>query len=141
MIAGKIKDEHEKDALASAIKAFNTYSKVFERTENLLSSMGFSKFYEKIIDSVISGEAGNINEAINKLLVDYKKKQGIPRMGKVEEKKFSNKIIDELKERIKGLEKDIVILKGYSQNLKNKVKESEDRLENYRKEVSEKKRC
>lgn len=139
MIAGKIKDEHEKDALASAIKAFNTYSKVFERTENLLSSMGFSKFYEKIIDSVISGEAGNINEAINKLLVDYKKKQGIPRMGKVEEKKFSNKIIDELKERIKGLEKDIVILKGYSQNLKNKVKESEDRLENYRKEVSEKK--
>ncbi len=137
--AGKIKDEHEKDALASAIKAFNTYSKVFERTENLLSSMGFSKFYEKIIDSVISREAGNINEAINKLLVDYKKKQGIPRMSKVEEKKFSNRIIDELKERIKGLEKDVVILKGYSQSLKNKVKESEGRLENYRKEVSEKK--
>jgi hypothetical protein len=137
--AGKIKDEHEKDALASAIKAFNTHSKVFERTENLLSSIGFSNFYEKVIGLVISGEVENINEAINRLLVDFRKKQEIPRINKVEEKGPSNKTINELKEKIKSLEKDIVILKKYNQNLKNRLKEDEYKFENYREKISEKK--
>jgi hypothetical protein len=137
--AGKIKDEHEKDALASAIKAFNTHSKVFERTENLLSSIGFSNFYEKVIGLVISGEVENINEAINRLLVDFRKKQEIPRINKVEEKGPSNKTINELKEKIRSLEKDIVILKEYNQNLKNRLKEDEYKFENYREKISEKK--
>jgi hypothetical protein len=136
--AGKIKDEHVKDALASAIKVFNVYSKVFERTKNLLSSLGLSELYEKVIDLVLRGEVENINEAVNRLLIDLRKKQEIPRISKVIEKEPLNKTISRLQERIKSLEKDLVIIKQYNQSLKNKLKENEDMLEGYRKKLAEK---
>lgn len=136
--AGKIKDEHVKDALASAIKVFNVYSKVFERTKNLLSSLGLSELYEKVIDLVLRGEVENINEAVNRLLIDLRKKQEIPRISKVIEKEPLNKTISRLQERIKSLEKDLIIIKQYNQSLKNKLKENEDILEGYRKKLSEK---
>ncbi|MCX6821256.1 MAG: DUF460 domain-containing protein [Candidatus Aenigmarchaeota archaeon] len=126
--AGKIKDEHEKDALASAIKAFNAYSKVFEKTENLLSSIGMNELYEKVIYLVISGEVENINGAVNRLLTDFRKNQEIPRVSKVVEKEYSNKVIKELKERIKILENDVIILKKYNQSLKGKLKEDGDKF-------------
>jgi hypothetical protein len=136
--AGKIKDEHVKDALASAIKVFNVYSKVFERTKNLLSSLGLSELYEKVIDLVLRGEVENINEAVNRLLIDLRKKQEIPRISKVIEKEPLNKNISRLQERIKSLEKDLIIIKQYNQSLKNKLKESEDILERHRKKLAEK---
>jgi hypothetical protein len=136
--AGKIKDEHEKDALASAIKAFNMYSKVFERTESLLFSIGMSDLYERVIDLVISGEVENINEAVNRLLVNFRKKQELPKINKVSENEPVNKNINKLKEEIKRLEKDLLILKGYNQNLKNRIKEDGDKIEYFRKKLEEK---
>ena len=134
---GKIKDDHEKDALASAIKAYTTYSKVFERTEHLLSSLRMNELYEKVVDAVIRGEVGNINEAVNKLLANSKK-QEVPKISKKIEKEHSNKTITELKEKMRILENDIIILRKHSQNLENRLKGNEERFDYYRKELTKK---
>ncbi len=121
----KLKDDHEKDALASAFKAFQAYSKLFKRTETALSSLGMSELYERVIEMVMTGKSENINEAINQILAEPKKK---PR---VEKKKVevivSKDTVRKLQERIRGLEKDIVILKKYNEGLKIKLRGREER--------------
>jgi len=121
----KVRDDHEKDALASALKAFHAYSKLFKRTETALSSLGMSDLYEKVIEMVMSRKAENINEAINKILTESKKKPEFKKK-KVEEVVSKDKV-KELQERIKGLEKDIVILKKYNEGLKKKLREKKEK--------------
>jgi hypothetical protein len=134
----RVEDNHEKDALASAIKAFKVHSRLFERTESLLSSLGLLDLYEKVIDLVLRNEVENINEAVNKLMIT--KKPEIPRIRVEEdkEKKILKKTINNLQEKIKGLERDIEILKKYNQSLDNRLKDNEVKFEFYRKKLAEK---
>jgi hypothetical protein len=130
----EIKDEHEKDALASALNAFKYYSKVFKRTHEILESRGLINLYGKIVEAIITGEVENITGAINKMLSAEAK---LPETNKktVDERGPLNKTVSELQERIKRLERDIEILKGSNEKFKNELKMSEKNLTYYRKKA------
>ncbi|MDI6826218.1 MAG: DUF460 domain-containing protein [Candidatus Aenigmarchaeota archaeon] len=134
----RVEDDHEKDALASAIKAFKVHSRLFEKTKNLLSSLGLSELYEKVVDLILRNEVENINEAINKLTAE--KKQKIPEISVKEddEKKSLQKTINRLQDKIKGLERDVTILRKYNQSLKDRLRDYERKFEFYRKNLTEK---
>ena len=133
----EIKDDHEKDALASALNAFKHYSKVFKRTHEILESKGLSNLYEKIVEATVTGEVENITEAINRMLSAESK---LPEVSQkiVEGKEALNKTISGLQEKIKRLERDIAILKESNEKLKNRLEISEKNLSYYRKKTREK---
>lgn len=134
----KVEDDHEKDALASAIKAFKVYSRLFEKTESLLSSLGLLNLYERVIELVLRKEVENINEAINKLMTEKKREIPLIKIKEDDEKKTLKKTINNLQEKIKTLEKDIEILKKYNQSLESRLKDDEVKFESFREKLSEK---
>jgi len=134
-----IEDDHEKDALASALYAFKHYSSMFKRTHELLESQGLSKFYDKVVETVVTGEVENIAEAINTIL-KTREKIKIPKFDKkvLAEKKVLDKTVSKLQERIKRLERDIIILKESNKKLKKRLEIREKDIRHYRKKLNEK---
>lgn len=134
-----IKDDHEKDALASALYAFKHYLSVFKRTHNILESQGLSKLYDKVVESVVTGEVENIAEAINTIL-KTKEEIKVPKVDKkiIAEKKVLGKTVSRLQEKIKRLERDIRILKESNEKLKKKLIVNEKDVRYYRKKLKEK---
>jgi len=127
----KVKDDHEKDALASALNAFKHYSKIFKRTNEVLESRGLSNLYDRIVEATITGEVENITEAINRMLSAEVKLPEITQ--KIADEKVSvNKTFSTLQEKIKRLERDIAILKESNEKLKNKLKLTEKDLDYYK---------
>ena len=70
-----VKNDHERDALASALKAHRSYSDLFKKTDKTISFLGLSEFYGEIVNALIQKEAKNINEAINFVLNDIRIKK------------------------------------------------------------------
>ena len=134
----KIEDDHERDALASALVAFKAYSNVFERTGSILSSLGLSELYDRIVELVITGKVENITEAINQTLIKMREKREVPKIKEKVVVKPVTKSVAELEKKIKGLERDIQILKGYNESLKEKLMESEKRVKDYKKKLKQK---
>jgi hypothetical protein len=130
----EVKDDHEKAALASAINAFRHYSKVFKRTHEILESKGMTNLYDRIVEATVTGEVENITEAINRMLSTEVKLPDINQKT-VDEKNVLNKTVSGLKEKIKRLERDIEILKGSNEKLKNKLRLNEKDLSYYREKV------
>lgn len=134
----KIKNDHEKDALASALQALNEHSHIFKRTENLLSSLGLGEFYDRIVESVILGKVENITEGINRVLSELRKKSEVP---EIKKKKVTKKSLEEtisrLQKKVKRLEKDVEIMKDYNEGLKKKLKEGEKEVNDYKKRLDE----
>jgi len=132
----KIENDHERDALASALEAFKAHSSVFERTESVLSSLGLSELYDIIVELVITGKEENITEAINQTLNKMREKPEIPRIKEKVEPVL--KSVAELQTKIKGLEKDVEILKKYNESLKKELSDSQERVEYYKKKFEKK---
>ena len=130
----RLENDHEKDALASALKAFQSYSRLFRRTEKTLSSLGMSELYERVVKMVITGKAENINEAINRILTESREVKPVV-VKKVVEKR--DEAVVKLQEKIRGLEKDIVILKKHNEALKNKLRKREEKMDLDRKRISD----
>ena len=134
----RIEDDHERDALASALEAFKAHSSVFERTENILSSLGLSDLYDRIVELVITGKVENITEAINRTLDKMREKRKVPKIKEKVVVKPVSKSVAELQRKIKGLEKDVQILKKYNESLKEKLRDSQERVKYYKKKIKQK---
>jgi len=134
----RIEDDHERDALASALEAFKAHSSVFERTENILSSLGLSDLYDRIVELVITGKVENITEAINRSLNKMREKRKVPKIKEKIVVKPVSKSVAELEKRIKGLGKDVQILKKYNESLKEKLRDSQERVKHFKKKLKQK---
>jgi hypothetical protein len=120
----ELDNDHESDALASALRAFKDYSKLFKKTESTLSSLGLRKFYERVVESLVLGKVKNLNDAIDKVMEEVRKPRKNPVRKKIDESPV-DKRVSKLREKIKILEKDIDILKKHNQGLKKKSRERE----------------
>ena len=100
----KIKNDHERDALASAIKAYEKYSKLFKKIDRVLSSLYLSELYDKVLKMLIKEEAENITDAVEKIMKKMKKPE---KSKKKKIKETPNKKVQELKEIIKQKNDDI----------------------------------
>jgi len=134
----ELKDKHEKDALASALRAFKFYSRLFRKAAEMLSSTGLSDYYDRVVEMLVMGRVDNMNDAMNRILTET----NMAKKPEIVEKKtpevISQKTVVKLQERIKSLEKDIAILKKYNEGLRDKVRMNEERIGYYRNRVEQK---
>jgi len=119
-----VKNDHERDALASALKAYKNYSKLFKKTDKAVSYLGLGEFYDKILRLLIEEEVKNINEAVNAVLNEIReKKEKFVVKKKMKTEKITPKEIEKLREMIRGQKNDIKILKNYNETLKKRLEE------------------
>ncbi len=124
-----VKNDHQRDALSSALKAYKNYSKLFEKTDKTLSYLGLSEFYGKILKLLIKEEVENINEAVNMVLSEIreKKEQSVEKK-KIRIKELEPKDIEKLREIIRRQENDIRILKNYNETLKKRLEKVDEKF-------------
>jgi len=125
----KTKNNHERDALAAALKAYKSYSSIFRKTKNTLGSLGLIEIYPHVISKLIFQEVENINEAIDEVL-NNKLERVVTEEPKQTLKTDENllKKIEELKEMLKNKEKDILIIQKFNERLKKEKAEMESKL-------------
>ncbi|MFN6992277.1 MAG: DUF460 domain-containing protein, partial [Fervidobacterium sp.] len=128
----KVKNDHERDALAAALKAYRSYSNTFRKTRIALSSLGLTELYPDVLNKIIFGEAENINEAIEMVLDEKREKPKEIIVKEISSKdKELMKTIERLQEELKRREKDILVLKEFNEKLKKEKMILEERLKRY----------
>ena len=110
----KVKNDHERDAVAAALKAYRHYVGLLRRINTSLSSLGLNHIYNNVVESMIFGHAENIDEAINKALT--------PKEEKKERKEFVRQEKVEKPAEVKRLERDVEILRKYNEKLLEEIK-------------------
>ncbi len=134
----KIEDDHQRDALASALKAHRNYSKLFKKTDKTISYLGLSEFYDKILKSLIEEESRSINDAVNIVLQDIRqKKEDFVEKKKAKVNDVSTKKVEELRKKIGILENDVEILRNYNKTLKKRLEKGDKKFKE-QKEKAEK---
>ncbi len=137
----RISNKHEEDALASALKAYNSHQQLFNRIKSLLNKIGMSSYFDTITEKILKKESANLREAIHSISEK-------PKERKIDEKEYIRKLQRALRSReenIKLLKKEISRL-TYSlekskrflyvlrkRNLKRirRLEEENERLKNY----------
>jgi predicted RNase H-like nuclease (RuvC/YqgF family) len=110
----KVKNDHERDAVAAAFKAYKQYVSLLRKINTSLSSLGLNHIYNKVVESMIFGYADNIDEAINKALTQKEVKE--------EKKEIIKQPAIEKPVEVKRLERDVEILKKYNEKLLEEIK-------------------
>ncbi len=117
-----VKNDHQRDALASALKAYANYSSMFKKTSKTISYLGLAEFYDKILGLLVKEEAKNINESVNMVLNEIReKKEKFVEKKRMKIKTITPKEIENLRETIKRQKNDINILKNYNETLKKRL--------------------
>ncbi|MBL7169797.1 MAG: DUF460 domain-containing protein [Candidatus Aenigmarchaeota archaeon] len=124
-----VKNDHQRDALASALKAHKNYSGLFKKTDKTISYIGLSEYYDKILKALIQGEAENINDAVNLVLSEIREKKERYVKEKGEKiREVDPKEVEKLRRMIKRQENDIEILKNYNNTLKARLEKVDEKF-------------
>jgi len=125
-----IKDIHEKDALAAATFAYKFFAPQFNNIDRNLESLGLVQLKDKVKEMIISKEAKNIAEAVERL---RPKEEYIEKTPQVVKEIYLN-----WRERAKELEREFKedkrryeILKTYSEKIEDKLKALEKQKQEY----------
>ena len=111
----EVKDDHQKDALASALAAFKVNRKQLKQIERTLENLSLNRYFEDVCEMVMKGKAHNIAEAIEKLMekerkpVKKKKDEGLKEVVKEREKQDLLRDIKEKEKSIKALKEYISV--------------------------------
>ncbi|OGI15308.1 hypothetical protein A3K63_05280 [Candidatus Micrarchaeota archaeon RBG_16_49_10] len=130
--AERVNNNHERDALAAALKAYDYFEKFFKKADRALSYLGFGEFYDRVVEMIIKGEAENITEALNRIVIDLKEQQDRVLKEKIKVK-VEDKTLEELRKTIRTQQNDLNILKKYNENLNKKIEKLEKDMDEERK--------
>lgn len=114
----KISNKHEEDALASVLKAYNSYNQLFNRIKNLLNKIGMNSYLDAITEKILKRESANLREAIYEISQKPEEKR-------VDEKEYIRKLQRALRNR----EENIKVLKKEISRLVRSLKKSRRFLE------------
>jgi predicted RNase H-like nuclease (RuvC/YqgF family) len=132
-----IKDAHEKDALASASFAYRHYETLFNNINRALNQLNLEQQKDRVKEMILTGNAKNIAEAIEKV----RPKEEIKVKSDVKVKEVFLNWKERAKEKRKELkEKDrkYDILKIYTEKLEEKLKALERQKQLYLEEEMKK---
>lgn len=134
-----VKNSHERDALASAINAFNFHKPKLKKVEKIISELSLYPYEERIKSLILKEEIENISSAIERI-VESEEKEEEEKEEKVEKKKGR----DELENEIKKLKSNLTVardsvksLRNYSERLKEEKNEVKKDLKKIREEKEE----
>jgi len=114
-----IKDAHERDALSAALFAFREYESLFTNINRALSTMNLNQYRDKVKEMVVTGQAKNIADAINRIRPKEEPKV------RTEFKEINLDWKEKAKEYLKRLrdwERKYDISRHYTDKLEDKVK-------------------
>ncbi|MFP4117128.1 MAG: DUF460 domain-containing protein [Candidatus Aenigmatarchaeota archaeon] len=126
-------DLHERDALASALKAYNSYKDKFKNIEARMDDLNIQDLTPQVKESVVKGDAKNVSEAVEMALGeeeeegDEEEDVETTRNENVEEK------LDNYRQIIMKERKDKKKVKEQNERLKSKI----EGLEEDKKELEE----
>jgi len=114
---------HEKDALAAAIFAYKAFAGQFSKIDDTLGQTGMGDFSDEVKRLVISGEAKNINEALETInkSKDREQERPVPKPQVTMQKKSEQMLAS----KVRDLERSLDIQKMYIEKLENRAKELE----------------
>lgn len=135
----KVKNSHERDAVAAGVYFFKKYSKKFREIDNILEKMNMQNHAEKVKELLIKGKAKNLSEAIESVLgkgvkvekPEKKKRKAVSKRGENEKIKELERKLEISQEYIKKLEKRVKDLEEQKKMLlEERLKESKEMREN-----------
>lgn len=127
---------HERDALAAAIYAFNTYQNKFRNIEKKTDDLNISNLTPEIKELVITEEAKNISDAIEKVLKPESDEKDIEKDSedyKLSEKELRSKIENYRRNLLKE-RKDKEKISKHNEKLKKDLEGLENKVERLERE-------
>ncbi|MFH1229716.1 MAG: DUF460 domain-containing protein [Candidatus Aenigmatarchaeota archaeon] len=127
-----IKDVHEKDALSAATFAFKHFAPQFNNIDRNLESMGLAKLRDRVKEMILTKEARNISEAVEKLKPKEEKKEEAKaeKIGKEEYINWRDRA-KELDRNLREQSRSYEILKNFSDKMEEKVRTLEKQTQEY----------
>lgn len=123
-----MKDDHERDALASSLFAFKFYSPQFNTIDMNLKSLGLEKHDDRVKEMIIRKEAKNIADAIEK--ISPREKEAKKEVVKEVEVNFEERT-KELEKKLKEERERHEILKNYLEKLETRIRNLEIQKQEY----------
>lgn len=115
-------NDHEKDAMASAVYAKKNFSSFFQKIDKVLERRGFEGSYGDVKELLIKEETGNIEQAL-KLLAPAETKET-----KIVSRLVDSKSVLELRKRLASHEKENQALRKRAAELEQRIKQLDERL-------------
>lgn len=115
----KVKNSHERDAVAAGLYFFKKHSRKFREIDDILEKMNMEMHSEKIKELLIKGKARNLSEALESIL---------GRAVEIEKPKRKKKkaVVERKEDKLKILERRYEIAQEYIKKLEKRVKELEE---------------
>ncbi len=131
-----VSNDHERDALASALRAYGEYETLFRKIDSILNTRDLLSFSDDVKSMIIEKKASNINEAVDKILY-------VEEVEEIQKKEPERKIDWEglskgLRRKVKEEKRRYDILKIYTDKLEEKVKLLEKQKKHFMEEEREK---
>jgi len=119
-------NDHERDALASALTAYNACSTLFSKIDTMMHSRNMSSYSDEVKSMIIEKKAKNIIEAIDMILdIDVHEEKDEKKKENVDWEAIARGLRQKLKEETKRYE----IIKIYADKLEEKSKTLEKQKE------------
>ena len=129
-------NDHERDALASALGAYNEYEVLFRKIDSILTTRDLLSFSDDVKAMIIEKRASNINEAIDRIL-DVEEQEEIQKQ-EPERKIDWEGLAKGLRRKVKEEKRRYDILKIYTEKLEEKLKTLEKQKKQFMDEEREK---
>ena len=117
-----LNNSHEKDALASALFAYDSVSDLFEKIDITLARLRFQSYSEDVKELIMKRKAMNISDAVDMLT---KKPEPRKEEKKVEINEDFKEKSEELARKFKEKSRSYDVLKEYTEKLETKIEKLE----------------
>ena len=114
----EIKDTHQRDSLASALKAYKNFEKLFKKVEKTLARMKKTDMYDSVVEVVVKNHSENIVDVVRSLEKEEQPKEVKKRKRLPKEVKA---IVDALRKRLEKQREEI-------ERLRRKLKEKSEKV-------------
>ena len=122
----RIKDDHERDALAASIKAFKKYRDLFERVDDVLGDLELKDIFEEVIMKLVREDSENIIDTINEIMERRSRPEVATK--KIRSPGEYEELIKKLQRNIAKRYQEINFLKKSEQSLREQLVEMKKEL-------------
>jgi hypothetical protein len=118
----KIKNDHERDALAAVVKAWKKYRNLFRRIEENVRMLGLDDILEDVAAKLLKDESINIDDAIKDVIIQKRKSEKSFKIPQKLSLKDYQKLVEDLKRKLRYQDEKIKKLNEQSDKLNHLVR-------------------
>jgi len=128
----KLKDNHQQDALASAIKAYRTYSKLIEKIEKKLEETNQTELFPEVMVRMLKEGNENVIDVVNKILEERKRpaEESIEVPKRILSLEEYQNLVEKLQRKLSQRDSDLVIMRQHSESLSREIQDLRKEIRN-----------